>query len=291
MDASSVARAVSVTSMTSGDHACLEFDDDASRWEIRAVYTDIGLSQGEQVMLFTGPATDPGTAVTQLRAHGFRRETALMAGQLVVLNDIPGFDAATGFKPEDRVRLWLEFTMQARLQGFPGIRIMEDMSWAAAPDFDHDLLVEYESGLSPLFAEIGCTAVCEYDRRAFDGGLMNRLHRAHPKRVLPRLGALDVTRIGTELRIAGEADLNTREELDSALSHALSGLDRPTVLDLTGLCFMDGHSASLLVRLARRLPGDQLLEARCRPAQARVIRLCGATEVPQLIVKEGCYAP
>ncbi|POX43191.1 hypothetical protein C3486_01155 [Streptomyces sp. Ru73] len=290
MDASSVARAVSVTSMTSGDHACLEYDDDASRWEIRAAYTAIGLCQGEQVMLFTDPATRPGAAVEQLRAHGLQDEDALVDGRLIVLDEVPGFDAAAGFTPGARVRLWMELTMRARLQGYSGVRIMGDMGWAAAPGFDHDLLVEYECGLSALFADIGFTAVCEYDRRMFGDGLLRRIHGAHPKKVLPRLDALDVARRGPELRIAGEADLNTREEFAAALVDALHATDRPAVLDLTELCFMDAHSATTVVRLASHLPGDRSLEVRCRPAQGRLIRLCGASEVPQLVVKAGCFA-
>ncbi|WP_030607683.1 MEDS domain-containing protein [Streptomyces sclerotialus] len=290
MDASSAVRAVSVTSMTSGDHACLGFDDDASRWELRAAYTEIGLTRGEQVILFTDPVTTPSAAVACLRAGGLRGGTALTNGQLVVYNESPGFDAAVGFVPGKRARLWMELTMRARLQGFAGIRIMADMGWAAGSGTNHDLLVEYERGLSPLFADIGFTAICEYDRRKYDDGLLSRVLRAHPKKVLPRLGALDVTRAGTALQVAGDADVNTRAEFGSAISDALAGPGRPSVIDLTELCFMDVHSASLVVRLASRLPGDQSLEVRCRPAQAKVIRLCGVAKVPQLIVKEGCYA-
>ncbi|MFD0549812.1 hypothetical protein ACFQ0X_11870 [Streptomyces rectiviolaceus] len=59
MDSSSVTRTVSVTRMNSGDHACLGFDDDETRWELRAAYADIGLSRGELVVFFTDRATTP----------------------------------------------------------------------------------------------------------------------------------------------------------------------------------------------------------------------------------------
>ncbi|MFG2501885.1 MEDS domain-containing protein [Streptomyces sp. NPDC048441] len=287
MDASSAGRAVSVTRMNSGDHACLGFDDEESRWELRAAYADIGLSRGERVVFFTDPATTPAIAAEHLSASGFPLGPALMDGRLSVVNEVPGYDPVTGFDPAERARTWVEMTDQARHQGFAGLRAVGDMCWAAEPDVDQDLLVEYESGLTPLFAEIGFTAICEYDRRKFDDGLIGRIHVAHPKRVLHRLGALDISRTGTVLRIAGDVDLATREEFDSALAHALTGPGRPRVLDLSELCFMDVHGASRLVRLARGLPRDQVLMVRCHPVQDKVIRLCGAADVPQLVLGEG----
>ncbi|MGW6055983.1 MEDS domain-containing protein [Streptomyces sp. NPDC055189] len=287
MDASSVTRTVSVTRMNSGDHACLGFSDDESRWELRAAYADIGLSRGEQVIFFTDRGTTPAIAAEQLSAGGFRMGPALMDGRLVVVDEVPGYAPATGFDPDERAQMWVELTDKARHGGFSGLRIVGDMGWAAEPGVDHDLLVAYEAGLSPLFAKIGFTAVCEYDLRKFDEGVLDRIHHAHPKRVLRHLGALEITRCGAELRIAGDVDLATREEFDSALAHALAGPGRPHVLDLSELCFLDIHGASTLVRLARRLPHDHLLAVRCPPAQDKALRLCGAAEVPQLVLGEG----
>ncbi|UQT55717.1 MEDS domain-containing protein [Streptomyces durmitorensis] len=287
MDSSSVTRTVSVTRMNSGDHACLGFDDDETRWELRAAYADIGLSRGEQVIFFTDRATTPALAAEQLSSSGFPLGPALMDGRLAVVNEVPGYDPANGFDPAERAQTWVELTDKARHDGFSGIRVVGDMGWAAEPGVDQDLLVDYEAGLSPLFAEIGFTAICEYDRRRFGKSLLGRIRDAHPKRVLRRLGALDVARTGTELRVAGDVDLATREDFDTALAHALAGPDRPGVLDLTELCFMDVHGASTLVRLAGRLPLGHLLAVRCRPEQDKLIRLCGAAVVPQLVLGEG----
>ncbi|MFI8873217.1 MEDS domain-containing protein [Streptomyces sp. NPDC055243] len=287
MDSSSVTRTVSVTRMNSGDHACLGFDDDETRWELRAAYADIGISRGEQVVFFTDRTTTPDVAAEQLSSTGFPLDPALMDGRLVVVNEVPGYDPATGFDPVERAQTWVELTDKARLDGFSGIRVVGDMGWAAEPGVDQDLLVEYEAGLSPLFAKIGFTAVCEYDRRKFSDGVLGRIQHAHPKRLLRHLGALDITRYGTELRVAGDIDLATREEFDSALAHALAGPDRPLVLDLSELCFMDVHGASTLVRLASRLPCGHLIAVRGRPEQDKLLRLCGAAEVPQLVLGEG----
>lgn len=287
MDVSSVSRTVSVTRMNSGDHACLGFDDDEARWELRAAYADIGLSRGEQVLFFTDPATTPAVAAEQLSAGGFPLGPAITDGRLVVVNEVPGYDPVVGFDPAERAHTWVVLTEEARRSGFSGLRVVGDMGWAAEPGVDLDLLVKYETDLAPLFARIGFTAICEYDLRRFDESLLDRIHLAHPKRALPRLGSMDITRAGAQLRIAGDVDLATREEFDSALRRALTGPGRPGVVDLTELCFMDVHSASTLVRLSRGIPGDQLLTVHCRPEQHKIIRLCGAAEVPQLVLGEG----
>ncbi|WP_409060191.1 MEDS domain-containing protein [Streptomyces sp. SYP-A7185] len=287
MDASSVTRTVSVTRLNSGDHACLGFDDDETRWELRAAYADIGLSRGEQVVFFTDRATTPALAAERLSSGGFPLGPALMDGRLAVVNEVPGYDRATGFDPAERAYTWVEMTDKARHDGFSGIRVVGDMGWAAEPGVDPDVLAAYERELSPLFAEIGFTAICEYDRRKFGDDAFDRIRHAHPKQVLRRLGALDISRCDTRLRIAGDADLATREEFDAALTRAFTGPGRPRVLDLSELCFMDAHAASTLVRLAGLLPRDHLLAVRSRPEQDTLIRLCGAVDVPQLVLGEG----
>ncbi|GGY08070.1 hypothetical protein GCM10010358_71460 [Streptomyces minutiscleroticus] len=226
----------------------------------------------------------------RLEACGSAVDSGLAAGQLLLCTEIAGFDPSCGLDPDARIRFWLELATRARAQGFTGVRIVADMGWAAGSGVDHDVLVEYESRLSTVLADLNLTAVCEYDQRLFDERLLQRIGRAHPKKVLPRLDALEFTRVGTELWAAGEADLATRDEFDAVLADALAGPDRITVLDLCELCFMDGHSARTIVRLARRRPAGRLLTVRCLPIQNQLLRLCNASAVPHLVVQEECFA-
>ncbi|MGY0019886.1 MEDS domain-containing protein [Streptomyces sp. YJ-C3] len=287
MSSKTASRTVPVCCMPTGEHAWVGFDDDDARWDLRAEFARTGLARGEQVFFFTDAATTPDRAVERLRACGLPAGAALAEGRIGVVNGAPGYDPVTGFDPAARARTWVDVTERARRQGFTGARAMGDMSWAALPGVDHSVLVDYEAGLTPLFAEIGFTAVCEYDRREFDDAALGQVCGAHPVRVLERLGALDITATARELRIAGEADLTTREEFDSALTRALTGSAPLTTVDLSALCFMDVHSAALLVHLASRLPRTTLLEVRCRPRQLKLLRFCGAAQVPQLLLSEG----
>ncbi|MER6695019.1 MEDS domain-containing protein [Streptomyces minutiscleroticus] len=267
------------------------FDDQACRWQVRAAYVEQGLARGEQVVLYTDPATTVYDVMARFTECGPAVDSALAAGQLLVCTEIAGFDPRRGLDPDARIRFWLELTTRASTQGFTGVRIMADMGWAAGPGVDHDVLVEYESRLSAVLADINLTAVCEYDQRLFDEHLLQRIGRAHPKKVLSRLDALEFTRVGTQLWAAGEADLTTRDAFDTTLADALTGLDRITVLDLCELCFMDGHSARTIVRLAHRRPASQLLTIRCLPIHNQLLRLSNASAIPHLVVQEECFAP
>jgi anti-anti-sigma regulatory factor len=283
MDSGDVPHTVSVDRMASGDHACLTFDSHRARWAVRAAFTETGLLRGERVILFVGPGTTPGTAAARLADHGVPAAEALRDERLLVVNATPGYEPKRGFDAESRAATWLGLTEDASVMGFSGLRAVGDMSWAVEPGVDPEELIDYETGLTPLFADIGFTAICEYDRRLFPPGLMGRVGACHPTEILQSLDALHITRTGTILHLAGNADLATREQFDTELHRSLNGLGPPPrLVDLTALSFIDAHCATTLVRLAAALPHPARLAVHCPATHARVLRLCGAGAVPQL---------
>lgn len=290
MESGAVPHTVSVDRMASGDHACLGFDTHRARWAVRAAFTEAGLFRGERVILFVDPGTSPKEAVARLTDHGVPADRAVRDDRLLVVNETPGYDPERGFDPESRAATWIQLTEDANVMGFSGLRAVGDMAWALAPSVDHQELIDYETGLTPLFADIGFTAICEYDLRIFPPELMSRVCASHPTEVMQSLDALHVTRTGTILHLAGNADLATREQFDTELRRALRGPGRaPRLVDLTALSFIDAHCATTLIRLAAALPPTARLAVHCPPTHARVLRLCGAGTVPQLTlyVEEG----
>ncbi|MCM2420269.1 MEDS domain-containing protein [Streptomyces sp. RKAG293] len=283
MDSGAVPYTVSVDRMASGDHACLGFDSHRARWAVRAAFTEAGLLRGERVILFVDRGTTPGKAAARLADHGVPAAQALRDERLLVINETPGYDPERGFDAESRAATWLGFTENASVMGFSGLRAVGDMSWALEPGVDHEELIDYETGLTPLFADIGFTAICEYDRRLFPPELMCRVGASHPTEVLQSLDALHITRTGTILHLAGNADLATREQFDTELLRSLGGPGPPPrLVDLTALSFIDAHCATTLIRLAAGLPATARLAVHCPATHARVLRLCGAGEVRQL---------
>ncbi|HEY5835689.1 MEDS domain-containing protein [Streptomyces sp.] len=280
-----IPRTVAVERLAVGDHTCFGFESDEERWAVRAAFVAAGLARGERVVLLTEPGVAGGTALGRLAAHGLSAEAAVREGRLAVVTEPPGVDPARGFDAAARTGYWVAVAGEALARGFTGLRVAGDMSWAARPGVDRRALAAYETGLTPVFPRIGCTGMCEYDRRLFPAPLLEQVLAAHPLSVLPALGALHASRHGRTLRLAGTADLATRDEFERYLGESAReparepgggpaherGLD---VIDLTGLGFVDAHCARTLLRLAAS--GDLTVE--CTADQYRLLRLCGAAE-------------
>jgi anti-anti-sigma factor len=86
--------------------------------------------------------------------------------------------------------------------------------------------------------------------------------------------ALTVSILGSPVRVAivGEIDADTREQFKVALAQTL-GSDGDTVLDLSGVPFMDTHSVTAVVHCANRLfdEGGRLVVH--RPPLRRIFEL------------------
>ncbi|MEU1617299.1 MEDS domain-containing protein [Streptomyces sp. NPDC005722] len=278
MDSGTVPRTVPVDRMASGDHACLGFQDEDDRWEIRAAFTAIGLARGERVLLSTGPGTSPAEAVGRLTAHGVGAAEAVCHNALVITPEVPGYDAAGA---------WAALTNTAHRQGFSGLRVAGDMSWALGPGLDRDRLLGHETAMTAILAGLGLTAICEYDQRRFAAPLLDRLRAAHPVCVRPRQDPLRAERSGGTLALRGDADLATRNDFELAVRHAFSAPGGPpSRVDLTRLSFIDARCAVVLIRHVASLGPADRVTIRCPRLHARTLRLCGATEVPQLLLEE-----
>jgi hypothetical protein len=169
------------------------------------------------------------------------------------------------------------------------------MSWAVRPGVDGGAVVTYESALTEL-ARPAFTGMCEFDRRVFPPELFARLVAAHPLTVLPVPGALHVTLDADTLRLAGDADLATRCELELALrdferalrgrpepQKAPAGSRRPGVVDLTGLGFIGAYCACAVLRIPART--GACVTVRCTPGQYRLLMLCGAAETHGVVLR------
>jgi anti-anti-sigma factor len=90
------------------------------------------------------------------------------------------------------------------------------------------------------------------------------------------MDALTISFLGDPVRvvIVGEVDLATREQFKAALSQTL-GRDGDTVLDLSGVTFMDTHAVTSVVHCANRLfaEGGRLVVHRPPPSLRRIFEL------------------
>ncbi|MCT9081327.1 MEDS domain-containing protein [Streptomyces fulvoviolaceus] len=282
-------RAVPAERLRLGDHACMTFDDREAQWQVLTAYTRTSLAQGEKVLIVLDP-DDLGDdeVVAHLDRGSGHVAAARDGGQLELRRNTDVYLPDGRFSKERQLATYADEVDRAYDEGWSGLRLAADMTWALRPGVDSEKVVDYEAALEPLFADPRFTAICWYDRKRFSEELVASMRRVHPLQCMERMDALDVDRTEAGTRIAGSAEPGTRTDFMAALRTAL---ESQTVrgpfhfeLDLTDLCFMEAHCAWQLVGFAKSLPGGSRVTVRCGQLLELVLRQLGADGVPQLVI-------
>ncbi|MCT9083166.1 MEDS domain-containing protein [Streptomyces fulvoviolaceus] len=283
-------RSVPVERLEKGDHACMALPAGGSPWKVFTAYTRTSLARKEKVLLVMNPDDmNDDDVIALLDAGTGRVAEARSNGQLSLKRTTEMYVPDGRFREDRTIELYTAEVNNAYSEGWSGLRLTADMSWAPRVGIDHERLLDYESSVAPLFADPLFTAICWYDQEQFDDRLVNKMRKVHPLRVMEQLDSLDVTDTADGRRIAGAAELGTRTEFVESLRLALEQhRDTPGpsrfVLDLRDCCFMEAHCAWQLINLARSLPAGSEVTVRCAELLGLVLRQLGADEVPQLVL-------
>jgi hypothetical protein len=284
-----MADAATVGALGAGDHACLTFSDLDERWDLVAAFVRDGLRRGEKVVCWTD-SLPPDALARQLTARAVRPGAALRRGQLTIV----AADAALLSGREVSSATMLSALGgeldRATRDGYPGLRVAADMSWATRPTAAADQLVAFEAEVAPLFAHGRLCVICEYDRDSFDAITLAFAAQAHPKTVAALVyhdhPLLRVCRQYSPpgIRVAGELDYRHKDVLEQALAESVR-LDRHMHVNLAGLDYIDAACAAIIVQTALRLPPSRRMSITCRSLVGTVLDLVGASAAPRLRVQ------
>ncbi|MEV6598836.1 MEDS domain-containing protein [Actinoplanes sp. NPDC051346] len=261
-----------------GDHVCLPFDtDDALRAHV-AAFTAAGLDAGHRVMVFT-PTSTVDAMTGWLRRHHRASTRALDTGQLQIHSPDDVHLAGGCFEPDRMMTGFAHATEQAHADGYPGLRVTVDMSWALQPVPGVEHLFDFEAKANRLFLDHRLAAVCAYDERRFSPAAINQACAAHPS--TPGMATMRFTRPPRPgLNLSGEIDIGNRQALDGLLT-TLPYAD--TTLDLTGVTFIDAGGAGALLHFAQAR-GDRTTTIVAGPKVVRLLNLLDAATVAGLTV-------
>jgi anti-anti-sigma factor len=91
---------------------------------------------------------------------------------------------------------------------------------------------------------------------------------------------------GMALRLIGELDLSTVDDLLGGVEDRLVEGRGDLVIDASALAFIDSTGVKALVDIARRLgPGRELVLVRPSPPAARTLELLSASSFPNLVIR------
>ncbi|MBB4695924.1 MEDS domain-containing protein [Paractinoplanes abujensis] len=254
-----------------GDHACLTYTDPEERLDLLAAFVSRGHQLGERVLCFTD---DPVAA--DMRQRGLPAEETVLP-----IEELWGVGATPNAAAMVR-RLTAERDRSPR-----GLRITLDMCWAARPQAGAEQLLAFENEVAKLFADGGLTALCEYDREAFDPVTLAYAARTHPRTVTAAVyhedAELRICRqhVPPGVRVAGTLDVGRSGALQDALAEAVR-LDPDVHLNLGHLRSLDDGAAAVIVRAAAGLPRNRHMIVVGDRQAGRTLRVAGAHGVPNL---------
>ncbi|MEO3829297.1 MEDS domain-containing protein [Actinomadura sp. B10D3] len=252
-----------VGAMELGDHLALIFDNDEERRSIMAAYARDGVAAGHKVIYIsdgvragdvlgwllaehetTGPARHgaPEGAAVDLAA-------AMEDGHFVVRTAEETFLASGRFDPSESLQLMATEIDIALVQGYSGVRIAGEARFSLRRWPGTHQHGDFERMLDEVFmtTDLKAMAICQFDRRWFEGGRLADVEAAHMGRVRANDyyddGTLQISPLFSPpgARVSGVIDAATRPAAASVLESikTRTGL---LCLDLEGLeaCDPDG---------------------------------------------------
>jgi anti-anti-sigma regulatory factor len=289
-----MADTATVDGLGAGDHACLTFSDADERLDLVAAFVRDGLRQGLKVVCWTD-AVAPDRLVGEFADRSVRPGAALRRGQLSVVA-AGGSLTGPGGGAAGMVEAVAAELARAGRDGYPGLRVTADMCWATRPLAGGDELLAFETEVAGLFADGRLCLICQYDRDRFDAVTLAFAAKAHPKAVAAQVyhehPLLRICRQYSPpgVRAAGELDYRHLDVLEQALAESLR-LDRNMHVNLTGLDYIDGACAGVIVATAVKLPPSRRMTVTCRRLVATVLDLVGADNTPRLRVQRAHDQP
>lgn len=245
-----------------GDHACGLFDSADDLAAATVAFVREGLAAGDQVWCLPEPGAQRAV-LRLLTRDGLSADESVERGQLAVRASDEVYLSGAAFDADRIVGEFAALVDAALADGYGGLRVVADMGWITRAGVPTEQVLDYEESLVELFAARPVAGMCQYDRRAFCAGRLERLAAVHPlvissERDVVRQLVVGVLPDGEGLRLAGEVDVSNRDKLREALAPFAGQGD--VVLELSGLKFVDVTGAAVLGGFAvRRPPGSRLV--------------------------------
>ncbi len=160
-----------------GHHVCCIHADEAERIAAVVPYVRAGLARHEQLTYIADRAV--ATVLGELRAGGLDVDRPVETGQLILTTADDAF-AGGALDPEAAVALLAAMIDRASRAGYAASRVVGEAAGAFRASSGPAQLVETEARLDARLPGSGCTALCLYDRSAFDPDLLLEVLRTHP---------------------------------------------------------------------------------------------------------------
>jgi diguanylate cyclase (GGDEF)-like protein/PAS domain S-box-containing protein len=168
-----------IDNLKSGDHLCFLYETDEEHRAVISSFISQGVKRGEKV-IYIRDTYPQRTIVSYLREKGFDADRWIIKGQLVILSSEGVYNNQGFFDPTGMIA-WLQAEAEKALaEGYLGLRVSSEMSWALRGWPGTDRLMEYEARLNDFATSMSCLVVCQYQLPQFEPALLLDVAMAHP---------------------------------------------------------------------------------------------------------------
>ncbi len=166
-----------------GDHLCCLYETDEERRMVLALVMRQGLERGEKASLI-GDIQGSQALLDQMQDDGLEVSPYLSSGQLGVMSFDETYMREGVFDSDKMIALLETETDRALTQGYSGLRVTGDMSWALKTPPGSEQIINYEAKLNEFFPGSKCIGICQYDKRLFPPAMLMDVLATHPLAII-----------------------------------------------------------------------------------------------------------
>jgi signal transduction histidine kinase len=168
-----------VRELQRGQHACLLYDEHEDPLALVAPYASLAFAAGERCVYVVGEQ-DPVRIERSLEAAGVDVARQRERGALVLVSrwevSFPGGE----FDPTAMIAYVRQTIAQTLAEGFTGLRLVAEMTWALQMGVGANKLIHYEALGNHLYPDEPLVAICMYNRSRFPAAVCHDAMRVHP---------------------------------------------------------------------------------------------------------------
>lgn len=168
-----------VKDLRRGQHACLLYDGHDDPLATVAPFVAAGLRAGERCVYVVGEQ-EPARIERSLAAVGIDVAREVARGALVLVSRWEVSFPDGEFDPAAMIVYVRQTIRQTLADGFTGVRVVAEMTWALRMGVGANKLIHYEALGNHLYPGEPLVAVCMYDRSRFPAAVCQDAMRVHP---------------------------------------------------------------------------------------------------------------
>lgn len=161
------------------DHVCAIYSEPEEQFPAIAEFIKVGLARNEQC-IYIADENSEDVVFRHLRAAGIDVDSRVGQGALILLGKEQAYLKPGYFSADAMMEFWEQWIKRALQDGFTGLRVTGEATWALGADVDVRDLIQYEAKINNVIPHMPVVAACLYNARRFGKPVIRSIIHTHP---------------------------------------------------------------------------------------------------------------